>query len=366
MKEKKKIAILSMQRVVNFGSVLQAYSLREMVRQITDASVTFMDIEETDLLPSRKSVPESTDYDVPAAYPKGLLQRAKRWSIARASAWNKRLIRRFMKEELALDSDSGDGQYDCVIVGSDEVFNHRRGVCLQLHGNVKEAKKVISYAASCGSASAGDIYPEDVEKVRSAMANFSAVSVRDPATDDYVSALYEGTVVHHLDPVLVGQLAQRAHRPVALKNYLLVYAYGQRIRTAEEINAIRSFAKKHHLKTVAVGGSQFWCDLYIPVTPLRLMDYFYYADYVVTDTFHGAIFSVINQRKFAVLPRKTNTNKIRGLLQDLDLENRQVASVADMERILTNDIDYTSVKSILACKREEAKEYLRNQLEGGL
>jgi hypothetical protein len=170
--------------------------------------------------------------------------------------------------------------------------------------------------------------------------------------------------MQHLDPVLVGPLPERVHRPVILKNYLLVYAYGQRIRTAEEINAIRGFAKKHHLKTVAVGGSQFWCDLYIPVTPFRLMDYFYHADYVVTDTFHGTIFSVINQRKFAVLPRKTNANKLTGLLQELHLECRQVTSVADMEQILTKDIDYTAVESILACKREEAKAYLRNQLEG--
>ena len=364
MNKKKKIAILSMQRVVNFGSVLQAFSLREMVRQVTDASVTFIDIDETEMLPSQKSVSESVDYDAPAAYPKGIFQRAKRWSIARLSAANKRLIRRFMKEELALDANSADEQYDCVIVGSDEVFNHRHGVCLQLHGNVKGTKKIISYAASCGSANAGDIYPEDMEKVCSAMAQYAAVSVRDSATQAYASALYAGPILHHLDPVLMGDLYKREHRPVPLKNYLLVYAYGQRIRTAEEIDAIRNFAKKHHLKTVAVGGSQFWCDLYVPATPFRLLDYFYYADYVVTDTFHGAIFSVINRRKFAVLPRKTNINKITGLLQDLHLENRQVASVADLEQILTNDMDYTAVESILASRREEAKEYLRNQLEG--
>lgn len=364
MKENKKIAILSMQRVVNFGSVLQAYSLREMVREITGASVSFLDIEEADALPSRKSVPESTDYDAPAAYSKGMLQKAKRWLIARLSKQNKRLIRKFMQEELVLDANSAREHFDCVIVGSDEVFNHRRGVCLQLHGNVQQASKVISYAAACGSARITDIYPGDMKKVREAMSHFSAISVRDPATQAYVSNLWDGPILHHLDPVLVGRLSEREHRPVPLKNYLLVYAYGQRIRTAEEIDAIRSFAKKHHLKTVAVGGSQFWCDLYIPATPFRLMDYFYYADYVVTDTFHGTIFSVINRKKFAVLPRKTNASKLSGLLQDLGLESRRAASVANLEQILTENIDYTAVDSVLVRKREEAMEYLRNQLEG--
>ena len=364
MKQKKKIAILSMQRVVNFGSVLQAYSLREMVQEITDASVTFLDIEEADVLPSRKSVSESTDYDAPAAYPKGILQKAKRWLIAQLSKQNKRLIRKFMQEELNLDESVGPEHFDCVIVGSDEVFNHRRGVCLQLHGNVQQAEKVISYAAACGSASAADIYPGDMKKVREAMSHFSAMSVRDPATQAYVSNLWDGPILHHLDPVLVGRLSEREPRPVPLKNYLLVYAYGQRIRTAEEIDAIRSFAQKHHLRTVAVGGSQFWCDLYIPVIPFRLMDYFYHADYVVTDTFHGTIFSVINRKKFAVLPRKTNVNKLTGLLQDLHLESRKAASIADLEQVLTENIDYTAVDSILASKRGETMEYLRNQLEG--
>lgn len=364
MERKMKIAILSMQRVVNFGSVLQAYSLREILKKTADVSVNFMDIEEKNVLPSRKSVPESTDYDVPAVYPKGIFQKAKRWLIARLSTQNKHLIRKFMKKELELDKCSTQEQYDCVIVGSDEVFNHRHGICLQLHGDVKRTKRVISYAASCGSASVADIDLEHAEKVRAAMSHFSAMSVRDPATQEYVAALWDGPVLRHLDPVLVGPLSEREHRSVPLKRYLLVYAYGQRIRAAEEIDAIRSFAKKHHLKIVAVGGSQFWCDFYIPVTPFRLMDYFYHADYVVTDTFHGTIFSIINKRKFVVLSRKTNISKITGLLQDLCLECRQLTDPANLEQALTKDIDYTAIESILVSKREETMEYLRNQLEG--
>lgn len=360
----KKIAILSMQRVVNFGSVLQAYSLRELLQEMIDAPVTFLDIDETAVLCSRNSVPGSVDYDVPAAYPPGLFQRGKRWVIARLSAWNKRLIQQFMQKQLRLNANSANAHYDCVVVGSDEVFNHRKGVCLQLHGDVKQAKKIISYAASCGSANVADILPEDTEKVRTAMGRFSAVSVRDDATRAYVSDLYDGPVTHHLDPVLVGKLAQRQHRPVRLKKYLLVYAYGQRIRTAEEINAIQSFAKKRKLKTVAVGGSQFWCDLYIPTTPFRLMDYFYYADYVVTDTFHGAVFSVINRKKFAVIERKTNRNKITGLLQDLELQDRQVGDMESLEKVLTDEIDYQTVASILAREQKRTREYLTKQLEG--
>lgn len=359
----KKFAILSMQRIVNFGSVLQAYSLREILREVTGISAAFLDIEWEPCLPSKKTVKTSVDYEMPAAYPPGILQRAKRWIITRLSAWNKHLIRNFMKQELKLTDVNAQLVYDCVVVGSDEVLNHRHGVCLQLHGQIKRAKKIISYAASCGSAMAEDIDPEDKDAVRTAMSGFCAMSVRDRATERYVSSFYEGTIERHLDPVLMGNLHKRPHKPVRLKKYLLVYAYGQRIRTAEEINAICAFAKARGLKVVAMGGSQFWCDLYIPTSPFRLLDYFWHADYVVTDTFHGSIFSVINRKKFAVISRQTNCNKITGLLQDLGLEGRLLDNMEKLESILPAEIDYTAVESILERERVRSKDYLKKHLK---
>ena len=358
----KKIAILSMQRVVNFGSVLQAYSLRQLVREVTGVWADFIDIDESEVLACDKKVEDLKDYEAPAAYPSGVLQKANRWLIARLSAENKRRIRRFMQDRLALDSKAPEACYDWVIVGSDEVFNHAKGVNLQLHGKVKNAVRVISYAAACGSASAEEIAAEDRQTVRDAMGGFSAISVRDAATERYAAALYDGTVEHHLDPVLVGELSQRAHKPVRLKNYLLVYAYGQRIRTTEEIKAIQSFARSRGLKTVAMGGSQFWCDLYIPADPFRMLDYMYYADYVVTDTFHGAIFSVIHKKQFAVIVRRSNQNKLTGLLDDLMLQDRILPEVGCLEQVLTAPIDYAAVEQILEKEKLCTRTYLKDQL----
>lgn len=358
----KKIAILSMQSVVNFGSVLQAYSLREMLRGLTGGEVEFLDVENQPVLASRYSVPASLDYESKAAYPPGILQRGRRWAIARLSAWNKRMIWNFMRKELGLCRENSEKHYDWVVVGSDEVFNHAKGIRLQLHGDIRQAERVISYAASCGSALAEDIAPEDVKAVQDAMKHFSALSVRDTATERYVSGLYDGPVRRHLDPVLVGNLSSRPHKPVALKKYLLVYAYGQRIRTDAEIRAIRAFAGARGLKTVAMGGSQFWCDFYIPASPFRLLDYFYYADYVITDTFHGVIFSVINHKRFAVIMRRTNRSKLSGLLEDLGLENRQVADMGELERVVQAEIDYECVDQILQRERAESHRYLQEQL----
>ena len=359
-----KIAILSMQRVLNTGSVLQAYSLKSILRELGADSVEFLDIDRTNTLPSKKTIQETDDYVKAAEFSHGFHQRVKNALVYRQSKYNKNLLRGFMQDELKLDAAKHGADYDCVIVGSDEVFNHAQGINLQLHGEVPQGKKVISYAAACGSARIHDIEQEHLEQVREAMGHFAAVSVRDAATKDYASALYSGKIERHLDPVLVGPLRERKPKRVPVKNYLLVYAYGHRIRTKEEIEAIRAFAKAKKLKVIAVGGSQVWCDRYIPASPMRVLDYFHYADYVVTDTFHGAIFSVINQKKFGVIIRKTNQAKLSGLLSDLGLQDREVKDICHLEQTLTADVDYDRVNEILKAESLRTRAYLKEQLSG--
>jgi len=359
---KKRIGILSMQRVVNFGSVLQAWSLREMIRAAAGVQAVFLDIQDKPALESLEDNVSARDYEAPAVYSRSILQRGKRWIITRLSGYNKGLIRRFMREELRLDDVREEQDFDHVVIGSDEVFNHAKGIRLQLHGEVEGARRVITYAASCGSAKPEHVREEDSQRVRQAMRRFEAISVRDAGTKAYAEAFYDGPMDHHMDPVLMGPLHARRPGKVWLKKYLLVYAYGQRIRTAEEIGAIRAFAREKSLTIVAMGGSQFWCDLYIPAAPMRMLDWFAHADYVVTDTFHGAIFSVVDRRRFAVIIRESNRNKLTSLLADLTLSARQVPDVAQLSAVLDTEIDYAQVESLLKKERIRAMDYLKEQL----
>ena len=129
------IAILSMQRVVNYGSVLQAWSLREMIRDATGETAAFLDIEDQPALESLADHVERHEYEAPVKLSRSVLQRGKRWCFTRLSGWNKRLIRRFMQKELHLDVACPQ-RCEQVVIGSDEVFNHACGIRLQLHGEV--------------------------------------------------------------------------------------------------------------------------------------------------------------------------------------------------------------------------------------
>lgn len=361
--ETMKIAILSMQKVINFGSVLQAYSLKEMIREITGNEPAFIDLDYSDCVP--RVTPKPNDNKVEAYRANGIIAGIKRKIFRKLRKNNDQKIVAFMNEELHIDEKMNNDAYDYVVVGSDEVFNNThndKGLSLQLYGNVKQAKEVFTYAAAAGAARYEDIPASEIDKVKKAMSNFTSVSVRDDQTYEYVAKLYDGPIEHHLDPVLVGPLSGRAHKAVNLKNYMIVYSYNERMRNADEINSIKKFAKEHGLKTVSIGGVQFWCDLYLSLTPFEALDYFYHADYVVTDTFHGTVFSIINKATFAVFIRPSNEAKMRGLLSDLKLEDRILSSSQELAEVLSKPIDYSTTYEILEDEKKRSREYLGRKL----
>lgn len=358
-----RVAILSMQRIINYGSVLQAYSLREIIRSISGVEADFIDIEKDKLISVNMPVRDEDDYKTveQRKYPFFAKVRFKiRAWIRYIYRWQ---IRRFMKKELHVNSDNNKLNYDLIIVGSDEVFKSIDTINLQLYGDIKQSDTIITYAASSGSAVYEGIPEVSIPLVKKALSNYSVISVRDEGTYQYIKKLYSGIIERHLDPVLVGNLQFRPHKKVPLKRYMIIYAYGMRIHTEKEIESIKKFAKEHNLITVAIGGIQHtWCNLFLPLEPFRVLDYFYYADYIVTDTFHGAIFSIINNKKFAVLLRKTNENKLGDLLRRLGLEEQIVKDLDEFESVITRTIDYEKINKQLERERIRTKEYLKTYL----
>lgn len=359
-----KIGLLSMQRVKNYGSVLQAYSLKKIIEDIVGEEVKFIDPTYDDYYLANMPIVDSDDYEGNADYSMNTVLRYYR--RIKNHIINKRFekeIYKFQKEHLKLDSESRNEKYDLVVEGSDEVFKCTREVYKDLYGSNKNGKKMITYAAACGSADISGFDDETLAALKTDMANYSAMSVRDEHTRDFVSQLYNGPIEMHMDPVLMGKLGDRKHDSVKEKNYMLVYGYSYRIRNKDEIEAIKRFAKARDLKIIAVGAPQLWCDKYVAVSPFMLLDYFYNASYVVTDTFHGTIFSIINHVKFATIVRKTNKNKLLALISQLDLNDRILEKPENLEKIITQDIDYNKVDRIISGQKERTRDYLKNQID---
>ena len=150
-----KICILSMQKVDNYGSLLQAYGLKKMLEEL-GSNVEFLDIKFIDgdhkLLPN-----ENADYhdNDGKSKLKKLFNRSV-LTFVRNRIINKAFVKKcdlFRREYLDIDRKSD--HYDLCIIGSDEVFNCLNagwwGYTSQLFGNIPESDAIITYAASCGA-----------------------------------------------------------------------------------------------------------------------------------------------------------------------------------------------------------------------
>ena len=354
-----RIAILSMQKVYNYGSVLQAYSLKRIIEEITNSEVEFLNPSLEETIESNMLVKDENDYESnPYIENKLNFLITKLINKILFKKFEKE-IKKFQNEKLKLKDDNKNKIYDLVIEGSDEVFKCSKKIYLNMYGKVKNTKALITYAASCGSANIKGLNPEIIKVLKNEMKNFKAMSVRDSNTEEYIGKLYDGKIERNLDPVLVGNLSNRTHNDVKYKSYILVYAYGDRIHTKEEIQAIKKYAKKYKLKTIAIGAPQYWCDKFIAVSPFEALDYFYHAKCVITDTFHGTIFSIINKCKFATILRTTNKNKLGDLLRQLNLSDHEVKNMDQLENILNAEINYNKVEEILNEEKKRTKEYLK-------
>lgn len=149
------VGIMSMQRIANYGSFLQAYALKTMIEELGH-SVQFVDYRVCS--PVIQDVTESSN-KLTRMVKKGLETFAFQAPLQHKLAFIK-FKKNYAGKYLPLLGITDDCNYspklDCMVIGSDEVFN-----CIQKNTNVgfspelfganSNADKVITYAASFGN-----------------------------------------------------------------------------------------------------------------------------------------------------------------------------------------------------------------------
>lgn len=362
-----------MQRVKNNGSFLQAYALYSVLKNISRQNIEFLDFNNELLLQKQKNK-KSGIKDILRKIKHKVLP--KYWSYVRTVKRSERFCAEWQTWLPIIGVDPKkynypNGNYDLVVVGSDEVFN----VCQftnegfnppwALLGEGINTQRLVSYAAACGQTDLQGLEAGQLTATYGALLNkFDEISVRDENTFNVVSALSDVKPQYHIDPVL---LLDEFPEDVKYKRlpykYVLIYAYTRRIGDEKEIAAIKRFAKSHNLKTVCVNCFQTWADKFIVSSAFALLQYVRDAECVITDTFHGTVFSIRNNVPFVTITRKSNENKLKFLLKQFELSDRELKDVNDLPKIFDKAIDFDAVNEKLACERKKSTVYLKRQIE---
>lgn len=372
-----KVGIMSMQRIANYGSFLQAYALKQLIEN-RGYTVEFVDyhvgppIIKDNADSGNKYIRkiekglETFKYKAPCSHKLSFIH--YKYSFGK----------KYLPLLGVTDAMNYNPVLNCLVIGSDEVFNciqknSNVGYSLELFGKDNRARKLITYAASFGNTTLEklDRYGKK-DEIGKLLSKFDAISVRDFNSGKIVERLTGRAPVYHLDPVLAYDYMNCCDKIPKLQpseKYLILYAYSGRI-SDEEADWIATYAQKKNLKVYAIGGIQKNADRFIDCSPFEVFAYFKNAEEVITDTFHGSIFSVITHCRFTTIVRKSegnsygNEEKLSDLLKRLNLTGRMTTRVKDAERINKQPINYTEVDDILRKQRMIAKEYLKKNLEG--
>lgn len=278
----------------------------------------------------------------------------------------KRLFDKFRTENSILGCAYKDYDSELLIIGSDEVFSTEVGVTDSFWGVNSKAKKIVTYAASFGPTTLNQIKSKnELEYISSALKKMYKISVRDKNSFNIVNELTEKAPALVCDPVILygyKREIKEAAVKCKKKNFILLYSYDNNMNKPEEIKLIRSVAKYLNLPVYSVGFYHSWCDKNINASPLELLGYFKNAAYIITDTFHGSVLSLITESDFVVMVRG-NSNKLENLLQEYDLTSRIFKNENECKKILETKINYEIVNSKIESYRKKSKDFLNSALE---
>ena len=239
-----------------------------------------------------------------AFYPKVKKERKHRFQMFHAKH-NRFTPKTYRSVKSLYDGSLGD---DIYCVGSDQVWNYQKGYSLLpfFLDFVPEGKKRIAFASSIGLATLTD-KAKDIFKVY--LSKFDALAVRETQAANLLGQLLNKKVDVVLDPTLL--LPKDEWKKVAeyslcpKERYLLLYVVTIKpckyaIRLAEEI------AAKWGLKIVRLFRSAATYDakstmINLPAAgPSDFIGLIENADFVVTNSFHGTVFSI----NFQLLAKK--------------------------------------------------------------
>lgn len=349
-----KVGIMSMQRIINYGSYLQAYALSSIIKNLGH-DVEFVDFKIEPCIVEPFKIKTANDFS-------GI----EKEYFYKLQDFKNNFKNKYLKE-LGVNHRNESPNLDTLVIGSDEVFNCLQknpdvGYSLELFGKNNKANKLITYAASCGATTYEGIKKYNKEQeISELLKKFDAISVRDENSNRFVKSLSNIDPLNHLDPVLIYDFSNVKKYNVNIDNYIILYGYSFNF-TEEEEFYIKEFAKKHNKKIVSLGSWQRCTDIYIEAHPFEVLPYFEKADFVITNTFHGTIFSIKSHTPFATSIKDYNPQKLEDLLNRLNVSDRKINSYSELINLYSKPIDFSKCDEIIENEKIKTIDYLTKNI----
>lgn len=355
------VGILTYYGVFNHGAVLQANALKTVIKSMGHNCDFIQFNRNYDMIPQAQVKKYNISVKSVFLYAQYLKKKGIKNTVYNLK--KNSVLKRYRQSNLPLGSRYTDFTGDAVVIGSDEVFSLEIGINPFFYGHGLTAKRVISYAGCFGPTTL-----EDVRKlgwdamIASGLKRMNAISTRDLNSAKIVEELTGKKPEIVCDPVILyGYKKEMLEYIPADSSYVVIYSYENNMNNPDEIQYIQDYAKKNGLKVYAVAYYHDWCEKNIQATPYELLGWIKNAALVVTDTFHGAVLSLVCNTPMVVKLRG-NQNKLAYLMGEYNLDNRILDDISQLESVAGQQIDFCAVNAIIDARRSAAMDYLEKAL----
>lgn len=372
---KQKIAILTQPLGHNYGGIIQNYALQKVLKDLGNEPITIDRRGNRSISFLRSFLSQVKGFIYKNMLNKNMLTAA---DYHRTMKNNHQFLAKHIQRSPKIDSQEQLINYfqtqafDAVIVGSDQTWRPKYSPDIYnfyldfLEDNASIKK--LAYASSFGTAD-WEYTEEETKICRKLAQQFDAISVREDAGVDLCREKLGVEAVHLLDPTLLltaEDYSQLINRPKENKG-LFTYVLDQSV---EKQNYIQRVADVLGLKQYTNQAIKF-----DPLVKRKITDYiipplegwlqgFRDAHFVVTDSFHGTVFSIIFNKPFiALVNKERGASRFESILGKLGLEHRLVYDVNELDKNLLNDpIDYAQVNQQLNELKTTSLSFLKQNL----
>jgi len=375
---KNKIAILTLPLGHNYGGIIQNYALQKLLSNMGHDVVT---------INRRADNPHSKIKILASKYKSYFFRCFLQSKNPKYLDYNKVFEHnlRFLKEHVnlspAVESTVSLADYfkkekfNVVIVGSDQIWRPKYSPDIFFNFYLDFLQKEtsirkVAYAASFGTEE-WEYTEEQTKACSELIQQFNAVSVReDSGVQLCGDFLNRKEAIQVLDPTLLleaedySQLIGQREKKNGLFTYVLDDSEGINdfiANCSKYLNLeVYTNQAKNNTNTFKSNNVE---DYFMP--PLEgWLQGFRDADFVITDSFHGTLFSIINQKPFlSLVNMDRGASRFESILKQLGLEDRLVYNVEKFDKSkLEEEIDYVAVKLKLNRLKDDSLNFIKNNI----
>ena len=366
-----KVDVITRHAVGNYGSILQTYATQKVFEKLGYECeiIDYQRIDEKGNISWKTLLNNSTKWNknffTRLTY--RIIQKPNCYlQYKKFSKYQEQLLKKTIEyntnEELRKNLPSAD----VFCVGSDQVWGkiaNQECDSTYFLDFVPKQYKCISYSASIGKE---NVPQEIINNIKTNLPRFSSILVREQSAVDIIKNEGIDNVDLVLDPTLLLSKDEWSNLcndiPRRKKKYILVY---QLHDNKDFQKYVKKFSKKAKLPIIRIcpsvqnifrGGK----PVFLP-TPQEFISYFRDAEYVITDSFHGTVFSIIYNKKIIDIVPGTTGTRITNILELLGLNDRILNSYDDYT-FLNKERSYEEVNKLLENKKIESIKKLNDAI----